>query len=170
MYRLELLGTHHDRASFDCGVDALNAFLRQTARQHMDRGISRTFVLIDANAETATTIAGYFALSACEGNAGDLPLVLSKKLPRKIPAARIGRLAVAKDLQGQGIGSALLMGAIRGVSKSAESIGIAGLFVDAKDGDAASFYKHHGFIVLPYQPLVLFLPLAALRESIRLSE
>ena len=34
MNRLETLGAEHDREGFDCGVEALNNYLRQVARQH----------------------------------------------------------------------------------------------------------------------------------------
>ena len=50
---VEPVSRDHDRERFDCGVEALNAlnalnaFPRQTARQHQDRGISRTFVSPD---------------------------------------------------------------------------------------------------------------------------
>jgi hypothetical protein len=37
--------------------------------------------------------------------------------------------------------------------------------VDAKDGHAAAFYGHHGFIALPDSPLTLFLPLATALRS-----
>ena len=43
MLRIEPLRASHDRGGFDCGVDALNAYLRQVARQH----IARTYVLVD---------------------------------------------------------------------------------------------------------------------------
>jgi uncharacterized protein (DUF1778 family) len=33
------------------------------------------------------------------------------------------------------------------------------LLVDAKDEQAAAFYRHHGFIALPGTPLTPFLPL-----------
>jgi hypothetical protein len=32
--------------------------------------------------------------------------------------------------------------------------------VDAKDEQAAAFYRHHGFLALQSDPLTLFLPLA----------
>ena len=35
----------------------------------------------------------------------------------------------------------------------------------AKDGHAAAFYEHHGFIALPDSPLTLFLPLATALRS-----
>ena len=37
----------HDRKSFDCGRDELNAFLSGSAARHREAGISRTMVLPD---------------------------------------------------------------------------------------------------------------------------
>ena len=37
----------HDCAGFDCGVPALNDYLRKFASQHRRRGVSQTYVLVD---------------------------------------------------------------------------------------------------------------------------
>jgi len=49
MLRVEPLSRLHDRKSFDCGQPALNDYLQKTALQHIEKGISRTFVLIDTD-------------------------------------------------------------------------------------------------------------------------
>ena len=53
MIKLEALTGHHDRSGFDCGVDALNVWLKQTAMQHQSKGISRTFVAVPEDAAVA---------------------------------------------------------------------------------------------------------------------
>jgi hypothetical protein len=52
---VELLSKRHDREGFDCGSEPLNLILRQTARQHADRGISRRFVLTDEEGDQKTS-------------------------------------------------------------------------------------------------------------------
>jgi GNAT superfamily N-acetyltransferase len=126
------LARSHDREAFDCGSEAINTFLRTTARQHQDRGISRTFVLVDPDSESRTRILGFFTLSACEGVSADLPSPLAKRFPRSLPAVLLGRLAVDREFQGRGFGGALLIEAICRVAALSTQIGIAGLFVDAK--------------------------------------
>ena len=49
MIKLEPLTGRHKRSAFDCGAAALNAWLKQTALQHQDKGISRTFVAVPAD-------------------------------------------------------------------------------------------------------------------------
>lgn len=50
MLRVELLNAIRDRSGFDCGVETLNRYLQQIARQHIAKGISKTFVLLDEDA------------------------------------------------------------------------------------------------------------------------
>ena len=47
MLRIELLGRQHNRGGFDCGSPELNGYLQHTARQHTEKGLSRTEVLVD---------------------------------------------------------------------------------------------------------------------------
>jgi GNAT superfamily N-acetyltransferase len=164
--KVESLSRKHEREAFHCGVKALNDFLQRTARQHQERGVSRTFALVDPNSETPTNILGFFTLSACEAFAADLPAALANRLPRVIPAVLLGRLAIDRTVQGQGYGSALLVEAIRRVAATSTQVGVAGLFVDAKDDNAAAFYRKYGFVPLPANPRRLFLPLSTLLDIV----
>lgn len=170
MAEVRPLSRQHDRTSFDCGVEPLNTFQCTTAMQHQDKGISRTFVLVDSTSTTPDRILGYFTLSACEGQSHHLPDTLSKRLPRRIPAVLLGRLAVDQEFQLQGYGAALLIEAIRRVAATSSQIGIAGLFVDAKDAAANSFYHKFGFVPLVDDVQRLFLPLASLLKVSQTSQ
>ena len=153
---------NHDRSGFDCGVKELNYFLKVTARQHGDKGISRTFELSEQ--ERPAIILGYFTLTLCEVRTEDLPTTYAKKYPRHgLPAVRLARLAVSKKCQGKGYGAVLLAEAIHRTALIAEQAGVIGLFVDAKDEGAHLFYERYGFVSLPDHALQLFLPLETLR-------
>lgn len=110
-----------------------------------------------------TTLAGYYTVASASVPLADLPEETTSKLPRypSVPAVRMGRLAVDRQFKGQGLGAALLADAL-GRSLRAEIAAYA-LLVDAKDEQAAMFYRHLGFIALPGNPLALFLPLATAR-------
>jgi GNAT superfamily N-acetyltransferase len=157
---IQALTGRHDRNAFESASAQLDAWLRQTARQHQRRGISKTFVAV-ADEEPAR-ILGYYALSACEILSEELPGDLAGKLPRKVPGVRLGRLAVARSVQGRGLGEHLLMDAIARARRVLEHLGVHALFVDAKDESAAAFYRKYGFRPLPGDPLRLVLPLAGL--------
>jgi len=163
MLKIETVSRDHNRSGFDCGNDALNQYLKQTARQHLNKGLSRTFVLVDDN--ILTEILGFFTLVSCEIFVDKLPRKYAKKYPSRAPAAKLARLAVAKDRQRQGLGTHMMVNAVERVIRVSQDLGIIGFFVDAKDNKARAYYEQFGFIQLPDNPLELFLPLATLRNA-----
>ena len=160
--KIEVLSGSHDRATFDCGDIALNIFLQKVARQHITKGISKTFVLIDTN--QPTEIIAYMSMVACEIFTENIPHAWKKKYPKRIPAARLARLAVSTHHQRKGFGELLLIDAMKKTLNASESMGIAGLFVDAKHEQAKAYYAQFGFISLPEQLENLFLPLSTLEK------
>ena len=171
MIKLEPLTGHHERKAFDCGVELLNIWLKQTAWQHQTKGISRTFVATPADQQAvddfqklgygldATSILGFYALASAVVVMDDLPIELAKRYPLQVPVTRLGRLAIRADMQGQGLGQLLLADAINRAKSAAEAVGSAGLFVDAKDEASSFFYQRFGFTVCHHQPLKLYLPI-----------
>ena len=164
MLRVELLDATHDRRGFDCGVEALNRYLQQIARQHIAKGISKTFVLVDEHAAAPKPVLGFFTISLCQVLGQQVPAKWAKKLPEQIPAMRLGRLAVARTQQGAGYGKVLLVEALHRIARVADLAGGIGLFVDAKDEAAAAFYARFGFEPVPTDPLTLFLPTETIRQ------
>ena len=162
MPEITSLSREHGRAGFDCGVPELNAYLKSTARQHSDKGISRTFVLTD---QDSVAIMGFFSLTLCEVRVDKLPAGYAKKYPHHgLPAVRLARLAVSRKHQGKKYGELLLVEAIQRTLLIADQAGVIGLFVDAKNDSARSFYERYGFGALPQEPLHLFLPIESLRK------
>ncbi len=150
------LDRSHDRTGFDCGVPELKAFLRATARQHAEKGISRTFVLTSGT----PAILGFLTLTLCELHSEHLPPSRARKYPlHGLPAVRLARLAVSRKEQKKGYGELLLAEAVHRTALIAEQAGVIGLFVDAKDEAAKRFYERFGFLTIPEHPLQLFLPI-----------
>ncbi len=154
MQILPLTGSY-DRQDFDCGRPELNDWLGQVARQHQDKGLSKTFVAVQE--EAPTRIFGYYALTLAEIENRNLPEAWRKKLPRRIPGVRLGRLAIDKQYQGKGLGELLLMDALIRARRIYTEAGGIGLFVDAIDEGAARYYQRFGFLASPDNPLLLFL-------------
>lgn len=150
------LNDGHDRKGFDCGDVELNDWLNQTARQHKEKRVSSTFVAVAD--ETSTEVLGFYAISLAELVNADLPAQYRKRLPTKVPVFRLGRLATAKQHQGQGIGEHMLFDAIDRVARIAKEVGGIGLVVNAKH-TAVDFYKRYGFEQMADHPQNLFLPL-----------
>ena len=166
MRRIEPLAKFHDRDGFDCGSEPLNLFLKQTARQHAARGISRTFVLVEEGAPEPKPILGFFSLNLCQITSESLSAEEAKKLPREVSGIRLGRLAVAKGYQRQGIGKALLIAAMGKLLQIFNTAGGIGLFVDAKDQEAKRYYEQFGFVSLPSNELELFLPVRTIQDAL----
>ncbi len=56
-----------------------------------------------------------------------------------------------------GLGELLLVNALERAKRIHTEAGGIGLFVDAIDEHAATFYRHYGFVASPEQPLLMFL-------------
>ena len=150
------LNDRHDRRLFDCGDADLNGWLKQIAKQHKEKGVSSTF--ISAANQTSTEILGFYAMSLAELINTNLPAQYGKRLPSKIPAFRLGRLATALDHRGKGIGEFMLFDAIDRATRIAGEVGGIGLVVNAKPS-AVAFYQRYGFEQMADHPQNLFLPL-----------
>ena len=163
LYRLDLLGKHHDRAKFTCGVASLDSYLKTQATQDMRRKANAVCVLVPKNAPIK--IAGYFTLCAYGLSPGAIPEAAQKYLPRYpvVSATLIGRLAVSKHLQGQRLDSMLLAQALRKAHENASVVGSSMVVVDAIDDRAVRFYQAHGFIKLP-ESMRLILPMRTIAD------
>ncbi len=154
-YRIEALEARHDRASFGCGVSELDTYMQQRAGQDLKRKLAAVFVLTP----DGETISGYYTLSAHSIMGADLPPDLAKRLPRfPLPVTLLGRMAVARALQGSGLGEYLLLDALNRALRGSRQVASWAVVVDAKAG-ARSFYLKHDFVPLPTFPDRLFLPM-----------
>ncbi|MEO0033985.1 MAG: hypothetical protein RLZZ501_8, partial [Pseudomonadota bacterium] len=111
--RVVLLDARHDRGSFTCGVESLDRYLKTQAGQDVRRKVNAVFVLSEVGAPTR--ILGYYTLCAMAVSHGAVPEAARKHLPRYplVSATLIGRLAVAKERQGQSLGAVLLADALQ---------------------------------------------------------
>lgn len=140
----ELDARRHDRAGFDCGVEALNRYLKTLAGQHRVKGFATTFVLV--HSEQPRQLLGYYSLSAAQLAFEQLEPEERKGLPNyPIPAVRIGRLATAVNARGQRLGELLLQNAVKRILMARETLGVYAVVVDAKDEAAEAFYRKYGF-------------------------
>ena len=162
-FRLEALTEAHDRMGFSCGEEILDRYFHEQVTQDIRRNVTNCFVAMEA---TTGRLAAFYTLAASSIPTPDLPPELTRKLPRypSIPSVRIGRLAVDSRFHGRGLGAALLAdAALRTLSAAPAAFA---LVVDAKNTQAAAFYRHHGFLPFVSQPGTLFLPLATAAKAL----
>ena len=104
-------------------------------------------------------VVAYYALATGSLQRASLQSSMRHGLPDPVPVLVLGRLAVAKHLQGVGLGSGLLRDAMRRCVEISQAAGVRMLIVHAIDDRAAGFYRQYGFKPLPGEALTLFLPI-----------
>ena len=148
-----LLIKDHDRSAFDCGVPALNDYLKKYALQNQTKHAARTYVATRGN-----RIVGYYSLAYGSVSLEEAPQNVKSGLPRHpIPVILLARLAVDSTEQGHGLGAALLKDALLRTIQAAEIAGLRAMLVHAKDDAAKSFYEKFGFEPSPIDAYHLFL-------------
>ena len=151
-----------DRKSFDCGLHpALNMYISQQATQDEKRNVSRTFMLLEDG-----KLVGYYTLANASVVESDLSEEQMKKMPRyPMPAVLLSRLAVDNSQQGQGVGKRLMADFFRRVYKISMHSGVAFVIVDAKDSEAARYYRSLSFVETNTSPLRLALSTGTLIQG-----
>lgn len=162
--RPRLLGPADITNEFACGDASLDRFIRRFAVETQKSGKSRTYVTTRGD-----RVVGYYSLApgsvapdraiaraAAGQDAQDVPIIL------------IGRLAVDVAEQGRGLGSQLLLDALRRCVAGAEVIGGRTVLVHARDEVARSFWLAHDFEPCPVDERHLMVLLKDVRATLGL--
>jgi GNAT superfamily N-acetyltransferase len=157
----EPLSPEHSVDTFDCGIAALDAWLKQRARPNEAAGASRTFVLCEG-----TRVVGYYSLAAASIMHSQATGKAKRNTPDPVPAVLIGRLALDKEWQGRGHGISLLQNAVLRIVGAAETVGVRAILVHAMSEDAKVFYERFGFHASPVEPMTLMITVEEARRII----
>lgn len=161
----EAIAKTHDRESFDCGDAALNDFLRRHARKSHVQGGAKTFLAIDD--ADGQRILGFYSVSPASIAFDRTPKLITRGLARhEVPVFRLARLAVARSVQGCGLGGQLLLAAGRRCLLAASQTGGVALLIDAKTERVAEWYAGYGAIPLLDAPLSLLLPFKTIHAAL----
>jgi predicted N-acetyltransferase YhbS len=153
---------NHDRKGFDCGVEALNNYLRLMANQQSVKDNSRTYILEDE--KKAGAIVGFYTLTMVNIDLDTLPENLKNRHSQSYSAGLIARLAVDKHYTKRGLGAWLLVDALKKLVIASDVVGFPMVVVDAKVG-AVSFYEQFGFTAFKDEKNKLFISVADVRAS-----
>lgn len=153
----------HDRRHFDCGNVDLNRWLENVAGQYEDRDLARTYV---ATLPDDPRVLGYYAVASHHVQFEWLPAPEAKGLPKHqhLPVILLGKLAVCRSVQGQGLGGIMLLDALRLAEHVSARIGARAVEVDAIDDTAKAFYTKHGFVELLDNPNHLYMSMRLIRK------
>ena len=138
--RVERLGEAHDLSTLDCGVEALDRWLRRSARVAARAGTAATYVLCRGE-----RVIGYYALAMSSVAHERAPGRLRRGMPDPLPVVLLTRLALDRREHGTALGGHLLVDALARCVRGGQQFGARAVIVDAIDDNAASFYRHFGF-------------------------
>lgn len=158
----ERLGPQHDLSEFRNGQhDSLDAWLRDRALA--SEGLSaRTYVVCAS--EAPSRVIGYYAISTAMAHRSGLPNAkLRRGMPDEVPLLLIGRLAVDVSHQKRGLGTDLLIDALRRCLSAADTAGARAVITHAIDDDAVTFYERHGFLRCPLGERTMLMPIETAR-------
>lgn len=161
---VESLSSDHETDDFDCGSVAQTQWLRKYALISHTTGVSRVKVVCESGTKR---VVGYYALATGSIAHADAAAGVKGGMPRyPIPVVLLTRLGVDQREQGNKLGTALVVDAIRRVLAAADEIGIRALLIHAEDQAARDFYMHLAeFEESPSDPLHLMLRLEALKAT-----
>ncbi|WP_158866935.1 GNAT family N-acetyltransferase [Leifsonia sp. AG29] len=134
----------HDASEFTCGVNVMDAWLRDNAADAARRRTSTTWVWADDS-----RVVAYYSLSGHKVARGEVPRDIGRGGPQEIPAVLIGKLALDQSRQGQGLGGLLLADALTRFLAATQIVAARLVVVDALDDDVARYYEHYGFDRVP---------------------
>jgi GNAT superfamily N-acetyltransferase len=137
---VELLDNAHELDAFDSGDQALDSWLRQSARTAAAAGTAATYVL-----RRGTRVVGYYALAMSAVTHERAPSRLRRGMPDPIPVVLLARLALDRTEQSRGLGGHVLVDALRRCVQGGHAFGARAVVVDAANDQAAAFYRHFGF-------------------------
>jgi GNAT superfamily N-acetyltransferase len=151
----------HNLTRFDCATPELNHWLVRQALKNEANDASRTYVVCHDG-----VVVAYYSLATGAIDRAEAPKRMQRNMPDPIPIMVLGRLAVDRAYQGQGIGRALLRDAVQKVLGAAEIVGIKAILVHAISEEAKQFYLAQDFLESPMEPMTLCLELETARRTL----
>lgn len=150
----------HATATFDCGVDPLNEYLRRYALVNHQNRSARTYVALRAD-----RLVGYYTLANGSVSHDEVPARVAQGLAKyPVPVTLLARLAVDTSEKGKGLGRGLLKDAVLRAFQSSELVGSRAIVTHAKDEAAKAFYQRFQFLPSPLNELHLYLLMKDIRS------
>ena len=148
---------------FDCDQPELNRYLHRYAWTNQKANSAQTYITC-----ASSQIAGYYSLSVAGVDHARAPDRITKGLAKHpVPVMLLARLAVDRNFQEQGLGTALLKDALLRTLQAADIAGIRAILVHAKNETARRWYLRFDFEPGPIDPMHLFLLLKDIQHAVR---
>lgn len=156
------LNAAHGIDGFRSGESALDDWLRERALANVEAAASKTYVVCPSG---SSRVVAFYALSMGQILNREATGPIRRNMPRFIPAAMFGRLAVDRDFQGRGLGGALLHDAVLRSLRAGTDVAARLILVHAISPAAEASYSHYGFVRLPVETPTYALDLVGLARE-----
>lgn len=161
--------TRHERSAFTCGFVPIDNFLKSSLSEQIKAGMLQAWM---ATFGADPAVQAFYTLGAMAVRADLGPKAWQRARIPDVPVIYMRAVAVHLEQQGRGLGTALMVDAIRRSVGISEQIGATAIVLDVLEDDnyarRAAFYEGLGFRSLadPAVPTRVFLPMADARASL----
>ncbi|MBI1393337.1 MAG: GNAT family N-acetyltransferase [Alphaproteobacteria bacterium] len=136
----------HDRSAFSCGFGPIDNFLKSSLSDQIRNGMVAAWI---ATAGEDPAVLGFYTLGAMVVRADLGPKKWQSAGVPDIPVIYIRAVAVREDMQGKGLGTALVVDAMRRCLGIADQMGAAAIVLDVLKDEHFErrwyFYEDLGF-------------------------
>jgi GNAT superfamily N-acetyltransferase len=162
----------HERSAFSCGHEPIDNFLKGSLSEQTKAGMIKAYIAVS---EGSPDVLGFYTLGAMavRGNLG--PKRWGRMRVEDIPVIYLRAVAVRKDMQGRGLGTALMINAIKLCIGISDQMGAAAIVLDVLDvledehfDRRQSFYTELGFASLadPDNPTRMFISMSDAKATL----
>lgn len=159
----------HDRSAFSCGFGPIDNFLKSSLSDQIKNGMVTAWI---ATAGDDPAVLGFYTLGAMAVRAHLGPKKWQRVGVPDIPVIYIRAVAVREDMQGKGLGTALVINAMQRCLEIADQMGAAAIVLDVLQDDHFErrwkFYAELGFQPLgdPENQHRVFISMADVRATL----
>lgn len=159
----------HDRSAFSCGFAPIDNFLKSSLSGQIKAGMVTAWI---ATVGDDPAVLGFYTLGAMAVRANLGPSKWQRAGVPDIPVIYIRAVAVREDTQSKGLGTALLVDAMKRCIEVADQMGAAAIVLDVLEDEHFDrrwkFYAELGFRPLsdPDNPHRVFIPMPDVRATL----
>ena len=159
----------HDRSAFSCGFAPIDNFLKSSLSDQIRNGMVMAWIMTAAD---DSAVLGFYTLGAMAVRADLGPKKWKCAGVPDIPVIYIRAVATREDTQGKGLGTALVIDAMKRGIDISEQMGAAAIVLDILQDDHFdrrwNFYAELGFQPLgdPDNPHRVFIPMSDVRSTL----
>jgi GNAT superfamily N-acetyltransferase len=159
----------HDRSAFSCGFAPIDNFLKSSLSDQIRDGMVTAWL---ATAEGDQAVLGFYTLGALAVRSNLGPKAWQRARVPDVPVIYIRAVAVDETVQGRGLGTALVVDAIKRCAAIADEMGAAAIVLDVLRDDhferRSRFYADLGFESLqdPDNPTRVYITMADVRATL----